>query len=211
MLDKLEILVRTPKREWLVLIGVSVLIFIVQLLTLRPPVGIGEPYFIAKNIAAGFGYMYAYPFDTVAEVTCYIPPLYVYFHVAIMKLGGGLIVSQVTGLLFFHAANIVIYRFFKKQTSVGNALAGFFLFAIYLPLWLTSQKPDPDGLNVLLIALTISLLYTLSRSSKVTTWGWLGLLLGVQLLLRPDIMLGMVLFGVWLLWNSPVALLLFPI
>lgn len=202
MFDKLEILVRTKKREWLVLVGVSVLIFIVQLLTLRPPVGIGEPYFIAKNIAAGFGYMYPFPFDTVAEVTCYIPPLYVYFHVAIMKLGGGLIVSQILGLLFFHAANIVIYRFFKKQTSAGNALAGFFLFAVYLPLWLTSQKPDPDGLNVLLIALTISFLYNLSRSSRVTTWVWLGLLLGVQLLLRPDIMLGIVLFGIWLLWTS---------
>jgi hypothetical protein len=202
LLEKLEILTTSPKREWLVLIGVSVVIFIIQMLTLRPVVGIGEPYFIAKNMAAGYGYSYPFPFDTVAEVTCYIPPLYVYFHFLIMKLGGGIIVSQIAGLFFFHLANIVIYRFFKNHTSTGNALAGFFLFAIYLPLWLTSQKPDPDGLNVLLIALTISLLYKVSKIPSRKSWVWLGLLFGVQLLLRPDIMLGMVMFGLWLLWFS---------
>lgn len=200
MFDKLEILVRTKQREYVTLFSISLLVFIVQIFTLRPIVGIGEPYFIAKNIAAGFGYSYTYPFDTVAQVTCYIPPAYVYFHLLIMKLGGGLIVSQVFGLLCFHAANIVIFRIFKRTTTTGNAVCGFILLSIYLPLWLVVQKAEPDGLNMLLIAVTILLLEKISNTQKKLDVVLLGVLYGIQLLLRPDIIVGMLLFGVWIVF-----------
>ncbi|MEI8134766.1 MAG: glycosyltransferase family 39 protein [bacterium] len=189
----------------MLLLGVSVVIFIIQILTLRPPVGIGEPYWIAKHLAAGEGFIYPYPFDSAWLPTCYIPPLYVWFHAAIIGIGGGLVVTQIAGLIFFHAANFFFYKFFQRITTKTIAFIGFCGLACYVPLWLISQKPDPDGLNLLLIALTILTLDRIISKQKISSmWNWvtLGILFGLQILVRPDILMGIVLFGLWLLFYS---------
>lgn len=202
LFDKLNVLTDTKRKEWMTPLVVSVIVFIAQLLTLRAPVGIGEPYWIARYLASGHGFVYAYPFDLAILPTCYIPPLYVWFHAAIITLGGGLIVSQIIGLTFFHIANYYFYRFFRRITSPGIALAGFIALALYLPLWVLAQKPDPDGLNLLLIALTILLLDDAAERPRHAVWIWLGILFGIQILVRPDILMGMVFFGIWLIVYS---------
>ena len=202
LFDRLTLLVASPRKERLILISISLVVLLIQLLTLRPPVGIGEPYWIARHLAAGQGFVYAYPFDTVFVPTCYIPPLYVWFHAAILQLGCGLIVSQIFGLLCFHFANYFFYRFFKRLTSPGIALIGFAIFACYVPLWLLAQKPDPDGLNLLLIALTVSVLDSVEKQPRLLVWLGLGILLGLQILVRPDILMGIVLFGIWMILFS---------
>ena len=202
LFDKLNVLLETKRKERLTLLTVSLVVFIAQLLTLRPPVGIGEPYWIAKYLTAGQGFSYAYPFDAAIVATCYIPPLYVWFHAAIIELGGELVISQIAGLIFFHIANYYFYRFFRRITSPGIALAGFIALAFYIPLWLLAQKPDPDGLNLLLLALTILTLDDAMERPGKTVWVILGLLFGVQILVRPDILMGMVFFGVWLVAYS---------
>lgn len=202
LFDKLNVLVTTKRNERVTLITVSLVVFIIQLLTLRLPVGIGEPYWIARELASGHGFIYPYPFDLIWMPTCYIPPLYVWFHAAIIMLGGGLIISQIIGLLFFHAANYFFYRFFRRITSPGIALAGFIALALYIPLWLLSQTPDPDGLNLLLIALTILFLDDTIRSQKRSIWIGLGILFGIQILVRPDVLMGIIFFGIWLLIYS---------
>jgi len=202
LFDKLNVLITTKRNERITLITVSLVVFIIQLLTLRPPVGIGEPYWIARQLAAGHGFVYPYPFDLAWTPTCYIPPLYVWFHAAIIELGGGLIVSQIIGLIFFHVANYFFYRFFRRITSPGIALAGFIALALYVPLWLLSQKPDPDGLNLLLIALTILFLDDAMEHPKRLVWVALGILFGVQILVRPDILMGIIFFGIWLIIYS---------
>ena len=198
LFEKLNVLTETKRKERITLLVVSLIVFIIQLLTLRPPVGIGEPYWIARYLAAGHGFVYAYPFDLAIVPTCYIPPLYVWFHAAIISLGGGLIVSQIIGLFFFHCANYYLYRFFRRITSPGIALAGFIAVAFYIPLWLLAQKPDPDGLNLLLLALTILFLDDAMERPGRKIWIALGLLFGVQILVRPDILMGIVFFGIWL-------------
>jgi len=202
LFDKLNVLINTKRKERLMLLGVSFAIFIIQLITLRPPVGIGEPYWIARQLAAGHGFTYPYPFDLVWSATCYIPPLYVWFHAAIIEFGGGLIVSQIIGLIFFHVANYYFYRFFRKITSPGIALSGFIALALYIPLWLLSQKPDPDGLNLLLIALTVFFLDDAMERPNRKIWIGLGILFGIQILVRPDILMGICFFGIWLLIYS---------
>jgi hypothetical protein len=203
LFDKLNPLVQTKNREWVTLGIISLIVFIIQLLTLRPAVGIGEPYWIAKELAAGHGFIYAYPpFDRTFLPTCFIPPLYVWFHSAIILIGGGLVISQIAGLLFFHAANYFFYRFFRRITSPGIALAGFIALACYVPLWLLAQKPDPDGLNLLLIALTILFLDDAMERPSKKVWIGLGILFGLQILVRPDVLMGIIFFGIWLLLYS---------
>ncbi|MFI5263506.1 MAG: ArnT family glycosyltransferase [Candidatus Kapaibacterium sp.] len=202
LFDKLNVLIETKRKERITLLVVSLVVFTIQLLTLRPPVGIGEPYWIARYLAAGQGFSYAYPFDLAVVATCYIPPLYVWFHAAIIELGGGLIISQIAGLVFFHIANYYFYRFFRRITSPGIALAGFIALAFYVPLWLLAQKPDPDGLNLLLLALTILFLDDALERPRKAVWGILGILFGVQILVRPDILMGICFFGIWLLAYS---------
>ena len=116
-----------------------------------------------------------------------------------MLLGGGLLVSQIIGLVFFHCANYYFYRFFRRITTPGIALAGFIALAFYVPLWLLSQKPDPDGLNLLLIALTILALDEANEHPRKKIWIILGILFGIQIYVRPDILMGIVFFGFWLL------------
>lgn len=199
LFDRLSPLVATKNRERLVLITIAAVVFIIQLLALRPVVGIGEPYWIARELAAGHGFIYAYPpFDRTFLPTCFIPPFYVWFHAAIILLGGGLIVSQIAGLIFFHIANYFFYRFFRRITSPGIALAGFLALAFYIPLWILSQTPDPDGLNLLLIALTILYLDDAMQQPRRNIWIGLGILFGIQILVRPDILMGIIFFGIWL-------------
>lgn len=202
LFDKLDFFTETKRKERITLLVVSAIVFIIQLLTLRAPVGIGEPYWIARELAAGHGFVYAYPFDLAFVPTCYIPPLYVWFHAAIIILGGGLVVSQIIGLIFFHIGNYYFYRFFRRITSPGIALAGFIALAFYVPLWLLSQKPDPDGLNLLLIALTILTLDEANERPGTKVWIVLGILFGVQIYVRPDILMGIIFFGIWLLFYA---------
>jgi hypothetical protein len=202
LFDKLNVLVGTKRTERIMLLAVSLVVFIIQLLTLRQPVGIGEPYWIAQQLAAGHGFIYPYPFDPAWMPTCYIPPLYVWFHALIIQFGGGLIVTQIIGLIFFHIANYFYYLFFRRITSPGIAFAGFIALALYIPLWFISQKPDPDGLNLLLIALTILFLDDAIERQKKSVWIILGALFGIQILVRPDILMGMIFFGIWLLLYS---------
>ncbi len=202
LFDKLNAFINTKRKERIILLVVSLFIFIIQLFTLRAPVGIGEPYWIARYLAAGQGFVYAYPFDFAIVPTCYIPPLYVWFHAAIIELGGGLIVSQVIGLIFFHIANYYFYRFFRRITSPGIALAGFIALAFYVPLWLLAQKPDPDGLNLLLLALTILTLDDAMERPRKLVWVTLGILFGIQILVRPDILMGIAFFGLWIILYS---------
>ena len=192
----------TPKRERITLLSISLFIFIVQIITLRPPVGIGEPYYIAQNIANGLGYSYLHPFAHAPEITCFIAPLYVGFHLLIINLGLSVVVAQIIGLLFFHLANITIYSLIKQVTQPALALIGFIALGCYLPLWIITQKLEPDGLNMLLLALTLLIVYRLRSKPTLRNWLLLGILYGVQLLVRPDILMGVVVFGLWLIIPS---------
>jgi len=76
---------------------------------------------------------------------------------------------------------------------------GFIALALYVPLWFLSQKPDPDGLNLLLIALTILTLDEANEHPGKMVWLILGILFGIQIYVRPDILMGIVFFGIWIL------------
>jgi 4-amino-4-deoxy-L-arabinose transferase-like glycosyltransferase len=165
-------------------------------------VGIGEPYYIAQNIAGGFGYSLMHPFAHSPEITCFIPPLYVGFHLLLLYIGLPIIVGQIVGLLFFHAAAITIYSLMKQVTRPALALIGFIALECYLPLWIVTQKLEPDGLNMFLVALTLWMVYHLKSKPTWRSWILLGVLYGIQLLVRPDILLGIAVFGAWLIISS---------
>lgn len=185
------------------MLAIAVLSFILQLLTLQPPNVIGEPYFIAQNIIKGLGFAYAYPYPAppavVPSVTCYIPPLFVYFLTAVLKLGGTMVTIQVINLLFLQAASFTLYKFAKKFTSVGVALIAYTLISFYLPNWLLAAAVEPNALNLLLLALTVKLLYDTYQEPTTKRWLLLGLLSGAQTLVRPDMLLGAVCFAAWML------------
>src|SRR6266545_3200222 len=105
------------KKELRWVLIASGVIYLIQLLTLRQPMTLGEPYLIAKNVVSGLGFAFSYPLDTVVQTTCYIPPLYVYFVAGIMKLGGGDGAIQTVNLLFLQLANISLFFFLSKFFS----------------------------------------------------------------------------------------------
>ncbi|HEX5315283.1 MAG TPA: glycosyltransferase family 39 protein, partial [Candidatus Kapabacteria bacterium] len=185
-----------------IVLAIAVIALLFELLNLRPPNFYGEPYLVAKNIVAGKGYVFAYPLTTAIGPTCYVTPLYTYLQVPFLYFGLGERGIQIMNLLFLQAACFVLYRLFRKFTTPGIALLSFAALSFYIPFWILSYTLEPDSLNLLLVVLTVECAYILSKSPSQRMWVWFGVLIGLQLLVRPDIMLGAALLSIWLLaWS----------
>jgi hypothetical protein len=174
--------------------------FVLQIVFLRDPVIYGEPYLIAKNIVAGKGYVFTYPLTSRELVSCYATPLYTYLQAGILWSGIGERGIQVVNLIALAAAYLVIYRLLRRFASASVAIPALAALAFYPPLWVLGNALEPNTLNVLLLALTIEAILDLAAEPTRRRWITLGILFGIQLLLRPDILLGMTLFGGWLLY-----------
>ncbi len=184
------------------MLAIAAVSLLFELLNLRAPNIYGEPYLVAKNIVAGAGYVFAYPITTAVGPTCYVTPLYTYLQVPFLYSGLGERGIQVMNLLFLQIGCFVLYRFFRRFTTPGIALLAFAALSFYIPFWILSYTLEPNSLNLLLLALTVECTYLLSKDPSRRRWIVFGVLVGVQLLVRPDIMLGAALFGAWLLaWN----------
>lgn len=181
--------------------------FVLQIVFLRAPLIYGEPYLIAKNIVAGKGYVFAYPLTSRELVSCYATPLYTYLQAGILWSGLGERGIQIVNLMILIAAYLVIYRLLRRFTSATLAIPALAALAFYPPLWVLGYGLEPNTLNVLLLTLTIRILLDLSAEPTRRRWILLGVLFGVQLLLRPDILLGGGLFGMWLLYQRRADLL----
>lgn len=198
LVTSLDLAVRRYER-WLVPVLVFAS-FAVQLITLRPPVVIGEPYFIAQNIINGLGYAYPYPGDLIATVTAYIPPLYVWLILGVLKAGGGLVAIQVINLIFLQLANYTVYRIFRELVDRGIAFVGYFALSFYIPLWLLASAIEPNMLNHALLSLTVFILLSIYRDPlRKKLWATLGIVIGVQMLVRPDMLMGVLFVVGWLL------------
>jgi hypothetical protein len=185
-----------------IVLAIAVIALLFELLNLRPPNFYGEPYLVAKNIVAGKGYVFAYPLTTAIGPTCYVTPLYTYLQVPFLYFGLSERGIQIMNLLFLQAACFVLYRLFRKFTTPGIALLSFAALSFYIPFWILSYTLEPDSLNLLLVVLTVECAYILSKSPSQRMWIWFGVLIGLQLLVRPDIMLGAALLSIWLLaWS----------
>jgi hypothetical protein len=174
--------------------------FVIQALTLRESIIIGEPFVIAQNLLRGLGYSYPMIGHIEPTVTCYIPPLYVGITFTIMKLGGGFLAIQLFNLVCLALASLVLFRFARRFMNETLALVSLMAICLYVPLWILAAAIEPDTLNLLLLALTIDALYQLSQTPTRKLWIRLGLLVGVQLLVRPDMLLGFGLFSLWLIF-----------
>ncbi len=185
-----------------ILLAIAIIAFVLQLMELHAPSFFGEPYLVAKNIVAGRGFVFEYPLTGKVLPSCYVTPLYVYLQVPFLYFGLGERGIQIMNLLFLQAGCFVLYILFRRFTSSGVALFIFAALSFYIPFWILSYTLDPNSLNLLLLALTIDILYHLSTAPTRGLWVQLGLLVGLQMLLRPDILLGGVLFAMGLLfWN----------
>ncbi len=182
-----------------ILLAIVIVALLLQLLELRPPGIYGEPYLVAKNIVAGKGFVFEYPLTQHVGPTSYVTPLYTYLQVPFLYFGLGERGIQVMNLVFLQAACFVLYLFFRRFTTRGVTLLIFAALSFYIPFWILSYTLEPNSLNLLLLALTVDRLYVVSKFPSRNRWFQLGILIGLQLLLRPDILLGAVLFAVWLI------------
>jgi hypothetical protein len=182
-----------------ILLAIAIVAFVAQLLAMRPPGIYGEPYLVAKNIVAGKGFVFAYPLTQHVGPTCYVTPLYTYLQVPFLYFGLGERGIQVMNLVFLQVACVALYLFFRRFTTRGVTLLIFAALSFYVPFWILAYTLEPNSLNLLLLALTVDRLYVVSKFPSVNRWFQLGILIGLQLLLRPDILLGAALFVAWLL------------
>ena len=192
--------------EQRIVLAIAVLAFAAQLLAIRPPNFYGEPFLVAKNIVAGKGFVFAYPITTSIGPTCYVTPLYVYLQAPFLYFPWGERAIQVMNLLFLQAGCFVVYRFFRRFTSAAVALFSFAALSFYVPFWILAYVLEPNTLNLLLLALTVECAYLLLRTPSRNGWLAFGALIGVQLLVRPDIALGAVLLAIVIFaWHRLLA------
>jgi len=186
--------------RWLVP-AVMIITFIVQCMTLRPAVVIGEPYFIAKNIIEGIGFAYPYPGDTYPTITAYIPPLYVWILTGMLKMGAGLVTLQVFNLLLLQLGNFFVHRIARRFASPFAAFVGFAALSFYPPLWLLASAIEPNMLNHALISAMVLLLFMVYREPmRKGVYLGLGIVIALQILVRPDMLMGLPLITAWLIF-----------
>lgn len=159
----------------------------------------GEPYLIARNIASGKGFVFIYPYTFHESVTAYTPPLYVWLQVPFLASGIGETGIQIFNLLCLQAACFIAYRFFRPYVRPLTGLLIFAGLSFYIPFWALAYALEPNALNILLLVSTVYVLRTLWTEQSTGRWLLLGVLIGLQLLVRPDMMMGSVLFALWLL------------
>ena len=186
--------------ERTVLAIIAVIIFVVQFATLRTEFIYGEPYLVAQNILAGKGFVFTFPLDHRELVTCYVTPMYVFIQLAVLWLGGGVVAIKILGLVFLHCANLTIFTFFRRFRGRSTSTLIYIAVALYPPLWIYAEALEPNALNVWLLALTMLAFYDVYREPVRRRWIRLGILFGIQLWLRPDILIGMTVIGLWLLY-----------
>ncbi len=205
MSDRLnQFIARVGERR--ILLAIAALAFVVQLLAIRPATFYGEPFLIAKNIVAGKGFVFAYPITTSVGPTCYVTPLYVYLQVPFLYFPWGERAIQVMNVLSLQAGCLVLYRFFRRLTSSSVALLSFAALSFYIPFWILAYTLEPNSLNLFLLALTVECVYLILKSPTWRNWTSFGVLVGVQMLLRPDIALGAALFSILLFgWNRSMG------
>jgi len=189
-------LLRGGERRIAVLIALSALVG--EILAIRSPNIYGEPYLVAKNIVAGLSFTFTYPITHLTGPTCYVTPLYTYLQAAILYSGFGERGIQFINILFLQAACAALYVFFRRFTSPILALAIFAAVSFYVPFWILAYSLEPNSLNLLLVVLSVICLYDLAKAPTQKGWLTLGILFGIQLLLRPDILIGVALFAPWL-------------
>jgi hypothetical protein len=189
-------LLRGGERRIVMLIALSALIG--EILAIRPPNIYGEPYLVAKNILAGLGFTFTYPITQLTGPTCYVTPLYTYLQAGILYLGLGERGIQVVNILFLQAGCYALYVFFRRFTTPILALVIFAAVSFYVPFWILAYSLEPNSLNLLLVVLSVICLYDLAKTPTRKGWIILGVLFGIQLLLRPDILIGVALFTPWL-------------
>jgi len=179
---------------------VASLSFLLQLLAIHGHDQYGEPYLIARNIVSGKGFVFIYPYTFHESVTAYTPPLYVFLQVPFLASGLGETGIQIFNLLCLQAACYIVYRFFRSYLQPFTAILIYAVLSFYIPFWALSYALEPNALNILLLVSTIYVLRDLSKHATTTRWIFLGILTGLQLLVRPDMILGALFFAFWLLY-----------
>jgi hypothetical protein len=188
------------RTEFWACVAIACVSFILQLLAMHGHGQYGEPYLIARNIVSGKGFVFIYPYTFHESVTAYTPPLYVFLQVPFLASAIGEIGVQIFNLLCLQAACLIVYRFFRPYLQPLTVLLIYAALSFYIPFWALAYALEPNALNILLLVSTIYVLRDLSNNATTKRWVLLGLLTGLQLLVRPDMMLGALLFALWLLY-----------
>jgi hypothetical protein len=199
LIDRITALLQKRRVELWAVMSIALLSFIIQILCIHGHELYGEPYLIARNIVAGKGFVFVYPYTFHESVTAYIPPLFVFLQVPFLASGLGEIGIQIFNLVCLQAACFIIYRFFRSFVQAPLALLIFFALSFYIPFWALAYSLEPNALNLLLLVSTIYILRNIAEHASTKRFILLGVLIGLQLLVRPDMMLGAVLFSIWLI------------
>jgi 4-amino-4-deoxy-L-arabinose transferase-like glycosyltransferase len=190
----------TRLERWLVAVVVLVS-FAAQFITLRVPTSAGEEYQVAQNIAGGIGYALVHPGDSIPLISAFVAPLYVWSLLGVMKLGGSVLAFQLVNLGLLQLGNFFCYRIARRFASPSAAFAGFGILSFFIPLWVLASAIEPHMLNHALLSAMVLLMVIIHREPmKRGVYLLLGLVIGLQLLSRPDMLWGFVILGAWFGW-----------
>ena len=150
------------------LLVIALVALIAELAFLRPPTQYGEPYLIAKNIAAGKGYVFVYPLTGRELPTCYATPLYTYLQVPFLVSGLGERGIQLLNILLLQLGALAVYRFFRRLVTPILATACYAAVSFFVPFWILAYSLEPNALNLLLLVVqpVTAALVDLARTRK---------------------------------------------
>jgi 4-amino-4-deoxy-L-arabinose transferase-like glycosyltransferase len=150
--------------------------------------GLGDLYdLIAKNLDEGNGYRV----DPAMGKTMLREPGYPFLLAAAFKLGGyGVTQARVVCVLLAFGAALVLFRLTRKITeSAITGLIAALLFLLYPGILVAEARAGIEIPSILTVSLFMLVLYSAMDTGSLWRYGSAGLLLGVAVLTRSEVML----------------------
>lgn len=138
------------------------------------------------------------------DSTAYRPPGYPFLLAAIDKLGGGIVVMRLLGVVALAAAVLLAYRIGVRIHSRVAGAAAAVIMAAYPLLVFTAGTlyPQVHAMTLLLLGIEWSLCALDAAGWKRTAYAvGAGLSWGLMVLAVPTFMLSVVAVGIYLLWR----------
>jgi 4-amino-4-deoxy-L-arabinose transferase-like glycosyltransferase len=151
---------------------------------------------IAKNLAQGNGYRV----DQYLSLTMLREPAYPLILTVAFKLGGyGIQTARVVCVLLTFGAALLLFRLARKITSDEmTALAAAILFLLYPGTLVAETRAGIEMPFIFTVILFMLALYTAVEKGSMLRYGAAGLLLGVAVMVRSQILLFPLLLLVYL-------------
>jgi 4-amino-4-deoxy-L-arabinose transferase-like glycosyltransferase len=172
----------------------------------------GDDFFYhwqANALADGQGFLNPFTWKALGRIepSAAHPPLYSMYLAVFSWFGFTTALAHRLASCLLGAAAVVVVGLVGRKIAGDRAgLVGAGIAAVYPQLWINDGMLVSESMYILMIAVTLLFAYRLWESRSKADAAWLGLMIGLSALTRPEAVFLVPLFGIPFLFTRNLAL-----